>query len=142
MSKVPDHFFVQSAVVPYRMRSDVVEILLITSRKGKRWVIPKGVKEPELSPQASAAQEALEEAGIAGSVSSQPIGRYKYAKWGGVCRVAVFAMAVDTIHEQWQESYRRREWVCVEEAAERVEETALKRLIRSFPQLLADERIH
>ncbi len=141
MPTVPEHFFVQSAVIPYRVRADSAEILVITSRKAKRWVIPKGVKEPGLSAQASAAREALEEAGIEGVVSAQPVGHYEYSKWGGTCRVAVFAMAVETVHEHWQESYRRREWVGVDEAEARVDEEALKRLIRSIPVLLQDDRI-
>ena len=138
---VPEHFFVQSAVLPYRRKGDEVEILVITSRKGKRWVIPKGVKEPWLSPQASAAREALEEAGIEGIVSTQPVGHYEYSKWGGTCRVAVFAMAVDKVHEHWQESYRRREWVGVTDAADRMEEKALRRLIRSIPDLVQGDRV-
>ena len=48
MSQVPEHFYTQSAVIPYRERNGAIEVLMITSRKRKRWVIPKGVREPEL----------------------------------------------------------------------------------------------
>lgn len=136
MSDVPDYFFVQSAVIPYRERDGKVEILLITSRKRRRWVIPKGVKEPELSAQVSAAQEALEEAGIEGGVSKRPIGYYEYEKWGGTCRVEVFTMVVEKVHEQWLENYRGREWASIAEAARRVKEKQLKQLIRSVPGFL------
>lgn len=139
MSDVPDYFFVQSAVIPFRQRDGNVEILLITSRKKRRWVIPKGVKEPELSAQVSAAQEALEEAGIEGQVSEHPIGGYEYDKWGGTCRVEVFIMMVKKVHEEWLESYRDREWVSIDQAARRVNEKQLKRLIRSVPEFLDKE---
>lgn len=133
MSDVPDYFFVQSAVIPYRERDGNVEILMITSRKKRRWVIPKGVKEPKLSARASAKQEALEEAGIEGQVSERPIGHYEYEKWGGTCRVEVFTMAVEKVHAEWLESYRDREWVSIKQAARRVDEKQLKQLIRSIP---------
>ena len=136
MPDVPDYFFVQSAVIPYRERDGNLEILLISSRKKRRWVIPKGVKEPELSAQVSAAQEALEEAGIEGQVSNQSIGHYAYEKWGGTCRVEVFTMMVEKVHKEWLESHRNREWISIEEAARRVDEKQLKRLIRSVPEFV------
>ena len=136
MSDVPDYFFMQSAVIPYREQNGDIEILLITSRKKRRWVIPKGVKEPELSAPASAAQEALEEAGIEGRVSEHPIGRYEYEKWGGICRVEVFTMKVEKVHSDWLENYRDREWVSIEQAASRVNEKQLKKMLRSMPNFL------
>ncbi len=122
MPKVPEYYFIQSAVIPYRLNQGGIEVLLIGSRKNKRWVVPKGVKEPGLSASSSAAHEALEEAGIEGRVSSHPIGRYRYRKWGGVCEVEVFAMEVERVHEHWLESHRRRQWVSIEQAAQCVRE--------------------
>ncbi len=136
MATVPDYFFNQSAVIPIRWRDGELEVLLITSRKKKRWVIPKGVKELELSAAASAAKEALEEAGITGKVSTEPLGSYRYEKWGGVCTVQVFAMSVDTILPEWQESYRARQWVSIEEARQRAREKELKIILKSLPERL------
>ena len=134
--QVPEYFYTQSAVIPYRQRDGRLEILLISSRKKKRWVIPKGVKEPHLSPQASAAKEALEEAGVMGPVSNRAIGSYAYEKWGGTCKVQVHAMAVDTVLEHWEESYRDREWLSLDEASGRLDELALRRLLKSLPDFL------
>lgn len=130
---VPDYFYRQSAVIPYRLRKGRIEVLLISSRKRKRWVIPKGVKEPDLSDEDSAAKEALEEAGIEGTVRTPAIGSYKYEKWQGVCKVKVFLMLVTTVHKQWLEQYRDREWVGLAEAAARVTEDKLKRIINNIP---------
>ncbi len=130
MDSRPGWLYVQSAVIPFRRRADRLELLMITSRSGKRWVFPKGVVDFGLSPAASAAKEALEEAGIEGSVSPEPVGRYSYDKWGGTCRVEVFTMEVETIHERWlEQDYRTREWMGPEEAARRAEEADLARLI-------------
>jgi phosphohistidine phosphatase len=133
MEQVPSHFYTQSAVIPYRQVQGQFEVLLITTRKKKRWVIPKGVMEPELSAADSATKEALEEAGIRGLVSASPIGSYAYDKWGGTCTVQVHTMGVREILDEWQESYRDREWVSIEEAVARVREPDLKQLMRQLP---------
>jgi phosphohistidine phosphatase len=129
MCRKPAHYFSQSAVVPYRRHGGKVQILLITSRNRKRWVVPKGVRELDLSPAESAAQEALEEAGIRGRVSKESVGSYVYRKWGGTCTVELFVMKVESVLDEWQESERDREWLAPEEAAARVNEAELARLI-------------
>ena len=132
--QVPEHFYMQSAVIPYRERGEEIEVLMITSRKRKRWVLPKGVKELDLSPQDSAAKEAFEEAGIEGLVSEGPIGSYQYDKWGGTCTVEVFTMNVQKVLDEWEESYRDREWVSLAEAMGRVSEPELKRILQRLPE--------
>lgn len=137
MRNKPDYWYNQSAVVPFRETGDDdLQVLLISSRKKKRWVIPKGIREPDMSPAASAAKEALEEAGITGVLSRNPIGGYRYGKWGGTCSVEVYAMRVDKEMDHWLEDFRDRCWVPVEEAAQRVAEPELKRIIQALPRLL------
>jgi 8-oxo-dGTP pyrophosphatase MutT (NUDIX family) len=132
MGLVPDHFYRQSGVIPLRRRAGKAEVLLVTSRKGKRWVIPKGVIDEGCSPADSAAREAWEEAGIRGTLSKEETGRYRYEKWGGVCTVQVFLLAVEEEADRWPESgTRQREWFGVEEAASRIDEDDLRLLIRA-----------
>ena len=45
----PDYWYKQSAVIPYRKRDGKTKILLITSRSKNKWIIPKGIIEPERS---------------------------------------------------------------------------------------------
>ena len=55
----------QYGVIPVRPAADGgVEVLLITSRETRRWVVPRGNPILGKSPAESAAQEAFEEAGI------------------------------------------------------------------------------
>jgi 8-oxo-dGTP pyrophosphatase MutT (NUDIX family) len=125
-----DWLYNQSGVIPFRLERGEVQILLVTSRSGKRWVIPKGIIEPDLSPQESAQKEAHEEAGVSGKISGQAVGTYTYNKWGGTCTVKVFLLEVEKILEDWPESYfRTREWVSVEKAVKRVNEAKLKDII-------------
>jgi 8-oxo-dGTP pyrophosphatase MutT (NUDIX family) len=129
----------QSAVIPYQRvpAPDGLKILLITSMRRRRWVIPKGIIEPNLSPAASAVKEAYEEAGIKGDVSGAPIGRYTYSKWGGTCVVSVFLLEVRTILEVWPEAaVRQRRWLPVHAAAQAVAEPDLREMILAVPELV------
>mgnify|MGYP000847564077 FL=1 len=137
---VPDYFFTQSAVLPYRLVDGKLELMVIASRKATRWVIPKGVKEPELSLRDSASKEALEEAGVRGELDAEPIGHYDYAKWGGVCNVAVFPMAVSESvpEDEWEESHRERRWVGPKEAKRLLDEPALRKLVGKLAKRLLE----
>jgi phosphohistidine phosphatase len=123
----------QSAALPYRWRGDSVEVLLVTSRKGKHWILPKGIVEPGMSPPDSAAKEAEEEAGVIGEISSESLGSYRYRKWGGTCHVEVYPLLVRVELDQWEESaMRRREWVPPTAAQEAVDDAALRAVIVRF----------
>jgi len=134
LGPIPAHFFTQSAVIPWRRVDGRLEFLLVASRKGTRWVIPKGVQEPDMTAHDSAAKEALEEAGVRGTVDPEPLGRYDYAKWGGTCTVTVFGMAVGEClpDGEWEESHRKRRWLPPEEAARQVDEPALRILLEKL----------
>ena len=89
----------------------------------------------------SAAKEALEEAGILGRVSRGRIGRYEYRKWGGVCRVTVFLMKVQTELSSWPEMSRNRSWMKVSKAARLVDEKRLKKIIAKVPHLVSSSLV-
>lgn len=127
----------QYAALPWR-QSPNLEILLITSRETRRWVIPKGWPISGHSGAESAAQEAYEEAGIRGQMAAQAMGHYGYSKRqrGGSkkrFRVEVFAMEVTEVLDLWPEAHERtRQWLSPAEAAIRVDEPGLAVLIRTF----------
>ncbi len=133
MSKKPPSWYNQSGVIPFRRKGCQVEVLLVTSSSQKRWIIPKGIVEPDLSPAESAAQEALEEAGVTGVVGTEPIGEYHYDKWGGTCIVAVYLLEVREVLETWQEgALRRREWLSLADAQDRLSDQGLKRVFEAL----------
>jgi len=134
----PDYYYSQSAVIPYRWQGDNLEILVISSRKKKHWLVPKGIKEPGLTPEDSAAKEALEEAGVEGRVAAAVIGSYTYDKWGGTCSVDVYPMEVTSVlpEAEWQERYRDREWLTPEAAAARLKQAELGSMVRKLASLL------
>lgn len=132
----------QIAALPYRVTprgtDNIVEILLVTSRETKRWVLPKGNPVGGLSPHAAAAHEAEEEAGVLGSASPLALGQYRYRKRRSngaqlMFDVTVFPMAVTTELEEWAEqAERERKWFTLAEAADNVDEPDLGELIRRF----------
>ena len=137
MADKPAYYYAQSGVIPYQRGEDGGwRVLLITSNKGKRWVIPKGIVEPGDTSAESAAEEAWEEAGIRGRVHEPAVGRYEYEKWGGVCDVEVFLMRVDQVADEWDESHRDRRWFDPDNTAEKMRERDLAALIRAVPRML------
>lgn len=107
MARKPNWLFKQSAVIPYILDHGVKQVVLITSKSSKKWVIPKGVIERFMSPEESAAKEALEEAGVMGDVSSEIIAEYEYSKWDGICHVKVYPLEVSEILDTWDEMEKR-----------------------------------
>ncbi|CBN55491.1 NUDIX hydrolase [Kamptonema animale CS-326] len=137
INRKPPLFIQQSGVIPYRILDGEIEIMVITSSTGKRWVIPKGLVEPDMTPQDSAAKEAWEEAGLIGNVLPTLLGTYEYQKWGRICRVEVFLLQVEIVLESWPEAKKRkREWVSLAKAVKRVEEAELKRILTDLTSML------
>ena len=128
----------QSGVIPYRIKNGKIEVLLITSSTGKRWVIPKGMIEFMMSPQDSAAKEAWEEAGVIGQVLPTTMGTYDYQKWGRTCRVETFLLQVETVLEDWPEAkLRKLEWLSVKQAVKHIQEAELKQILMALPDTLS-----
>lgn len=128
----------QYAALPWRLGPDGVDVLLITSRETRRWVIPKGWPMHGLTEHEAAAQEAFEEAGVSGEIAASPFGVYRYRKRmkdGSLvtCRVDVFPLEVKTEAKSWPEKRQRtRQWTPAAEAARMVQEPGLGRLIERF----------
>ena len=134
----PSYYYKQSSVIPYRLVDGKPEILVIGSSKKKHWVVPKGVGDPGLTLQASAAKEAWEEAGVEGVVDDQALGVYGYEKWEATCEVKVYPMKVARLvpEAEWQESHRGREWVSPERAVNLLKQQQLKPMINGLVRML------
>ena len=117
----------QAAALPLRRG----RICLITSRNGKRWVIPKGWIEPGQTAAETALQEAWEEAGLVGTLEREPIGSYLYEKEGNTYHVLVFVMRVTSVAQDWPErSSRQRSWVGPAGFFDRIEDAGLIEIAR------------
>lgn len=100
--------------------------------------MPKGNPIAGLEPHLAAAHEAYEEAGITGIACASALGSYPYDKRrknGSITRanVRVFPLAFIAQLHDWPEADERdTKWFTLAEAAEAVEEPALKLLIAAF----------
>ena len=126
----------QVAALCWRM-NPALEVLLVTSLKAQRWILPKGWPHEGMSLAESAAMEALEEAGVKGELAPPPLGHYRYIKdkQGSALpiRVEVFALKVLEQSEAWPEKGTRKLlWLAPDQAAHRVAEAGLKNILMNF----------
>ena len=145
MSRAAAHIpNVQYAALPWRRTKGAIEILLITTRNTRSWIVPKGWPLAGCTPSECAAREALEEAGITGEVAEDALGSFHYdkrRKSGDIisCKVHVFAMEVFHQRRSWAEKAARDLcWCSLEEALARVKEPSLRRLIAKFAKTSAE----
>jgi 8-oxo-dGTP pyrophosphatase MutT (NUDIX family) len=108
----------QAAVIPFRVRDKRVEIALITTMSGKRWVVPKGSLDEGEQSRDAAIRETEEEAGLIGDLERKPLGHYRFTRSNERYVVEVYLMRVTTVLDYWLEDrVRRRRWIAVDKAA-------------------------
>ena len=136
----------QIAAMPIRHAADgSTEILLVTSRTTRRWIVPKGWPMKGLKDHDAAAREAYEEAGVLGRVGREPAGRYSYWKRMSdhfvLCEVKLYLLEVEQQLDSFAEQHQRDlHWFKLADAADLVDEPELSTAIRrlgSMPALAA-----
>ena len=129
----------QFAALPWRIgEGGKREVMLLTSRETRRWIIPKGWPMKGRKPAEVASREAYEEAGLIGDiVGKRPLGNFHYqkqlAKKERICEVRVFSFRVECQLDDWPEKTQREtKWFDSTEAATLVEEVGLAGIIDRF----------
>ncbi|KAM0980214.1 hypothetical protein ACFX13_016211 [Malus domestica] len=133
--------------IPYRYRKtdEELEVLVISSQKGKGMLFPKGGWEMDESIEEAAKRETFEEAGVTGHLETR-LGSWRYTSktQGTVHEGYMFPLLVQQQLELWPEkSSRKREWVTVSEAREACQnwwmKEALEKLVCRQPQPKGEE---
>lgn len=131
----------QVAALPISYAADgSMQVLLVTSRKTRRFIIPKGWPMKGIEDHRAAEIEALEEAGVVGRVYERPIGSYVVRKLGNRLRsqrisVTVFRLDVREELAEWKEKdQRERLWLSVSDAAALITERELADIVRALPE--------
>ncbi|AZO11510.1 MULTISPECIES: NUDIX hydrolase [unclassified Mesorhizobium] len=128
----------QVAAIPFRLDGrGGMEVMLVTSRTTRRFIVPKGWPMKSKSGRKAAMIEAQEEAGVLGKILKQPAGTYSY--WKRLesrfvrVDVIVYLLAVGEEMADWQESGKReRAWLPPADAALLIDEPELSTLLRDL----------
>ena len=132
----------QAAVIPFRIRDERVEIALITTLSGKRWVIPKGSLDEGERSRDAALRETEEEAGLIGDLERKPLGRYHFTRANERYVVEVYLMRVTIVLDHWLEAgVRRRRWIAIDKAAALVG-TDVQPFLRLVERLFQSGKTH
>src|SRR5262245_59914879 len=132
------HVCQQAAVIPYRIRKERIEVVLVTTSRGKGWIVPKGSVDAGERPRDAAIREAEEEAGLRGVVARKPLGRDHHVKGDGRRRVYVYLMRVTKVRKRWlEDKIRRRRWMRISDASARLREE-LQRFIHHLERVELD----
>lgn len=122
------------AIPVIALAQDHYGVVLVTTRGSGRWTIPKGNRMSGLPDHHSAEIEAQEEAGLVGTITEKPLGRYQFwkrqdAHWA-LADVTVFILNVTAQLEDFKEKGQRDiRSFSFEDAAETVYEAGLSALI-------------
>ena len=128
------------AAVCYRRVGESVEFKLIRTRGGRRWTFPKGHIDEGEEPSAAAGREALEEAGIRGSIEPEPFIIFPDEKRGPHSRpveltVAAYLLHVDSDNDT-PEPGRDPTWFTPEQAKQRLAENRHPRYQQAYARLI------
>jgi len=128
----------QFGALCWRRHNGKVQILLVTSKKSRRWIVPKGWPQDGTTPTQAATTEAWEEAGVSGKASTVCLGIFSHFKAlpgdeSLPCVVAVFPVKVTSLAHDWPEKrMRKRKWVSPRKAAALVQERELAGILLNF----------
>lgn len=122
--------------LPWRVKEGELEVMLVTSRRRGRWILPKGKARRSEEPWMAAAREAAEEAGLHGQVSEFACGEYLTTSSKTFPQkyyiVTVYPLEVTSVVDKWPEDwFRRRMWVKAFEAGT-VTNPEIARVINNF----------
>ncbi|WP_443750811.1 NUDIX hydrolase [Asticcacaulis solisilvae] len=135
-----DTSYVQVGALPYRLsRAGEPEVLLVTSRGTRQWIIPKGWPIEGKTNAESAAREAYEEAGLLGEVGETLAGHFTYEKARkgeetlSPFSVEVYWLRVERQLTLWPEaSQRDLVWVSPAQAVSMITNKSLADLIATI----------
>ena len=118
----------QLGIVPYTFIDRRLHLLLITSSSGNRWLFPKGRQEPDMTPHEVALMEAVEEAGVLGTLRQDLRTRCQMADGR---HLQLYAMKISKLLKSWPEEHvRRRRLFPFSDALEMIADPGLAKAVR------------
>lgn len=134
----------QIAALCYRINDGRLEVMLVTTRSSRRWIIPKGWPALHRKGHRTATNEAYEEAGVVGKVDRKMFASFKSYKghsngWKVRTKVLVYLIAVEKQKDSFPEAGQRDvRWLAIEEAIQKADESGLKTVLSRFKTEMAE----
>jgi CYTH domain-containing protein len=118
----------QLGIVPYTYIDRRLHLLMITSSSGNRWIFPKGRQEPDMTPHEVAMMEAVEEAGVLGTLRQDLRTRCQMADGR---YLQLYAMKISKLLKSWpEENIRRRRLFPFGDALEMIADPGMVKAVR------------
>lgn len=118
----------QLGIVPYTYIDRRLHLLMITSSSGNRWIFPKGRQEPDMTPHEVAMMEAVEEAGVLGTLRQDLRTRCQMADGR---YLQLYAMKISKLLKSWpEENIRRRRLFPFSDALEMIADPGMVKAVR------------
>ncbi|CAA7039213.1 unnamed protein product [Microthlaspi erraticum] len=156
-----NNFRLVSGCIPYRLIKDEeteedqsvdfvnkLEVLMVSSPNRHDLVFPKGGWEDDETVLEAASREAMEEAGVKGTLREVPLGVWEFRSkssceeddcFGG-CKGYMFSLEVTEELEDWPErENRQRKWLNVKEALELCRYEWMQRALEEFLKVMEEE---
>lgn len=128
----------QIAALCRRERDGKKEVLLITSKSTRRWILPKGWPILNHNAHRTAAIEAFEEAGVIGTARTKPFATFRSHKGGEAglkirTEVLVFLVDVESTTTEYPE-YGKRDvrWVSIDDAIKMTDDPGLAEVLNKL----------
>ena len=144
MNKIPTETQISAGGVAFRQREDQIDIALISVGENQRWQLPKGLIQPDESPEAAALREIREETGLETEViqllekieywyvSQQRGQRVRFHKY--VYFYLLRYQAGDVADHDWEVNEAR--WVEIEKAQDLLAFESEKKVVRQAQTLI------
>ena len=105
------------------------KVVLVTSRKGESWILPKGNRAKKRSDRLQAKREAFEEAGIQGSLNCK---YYDFNCFEKSKKLRIYIMKVKTMLNDFPEVRQRKRMVTTFDRAEKMVKGEYLEIIREL----------
>jgi 8-oxo-dGTP pyrophosphatase MutT (NUDIX family) len=105
------------------------KVVLVTSRKGESWILPKGNRAKKRSDRLQAKREAFEEAGLQGSLNCK---HYDFNSLEKSKNLRIYTMRVKTILHDFPEKNQRKRMVTTFDRAEKMVKGEYLEIIREL----------
>lgn len=121
----------KSAIIPYRIGRQGLEILLVTKSTSDEWVIPKGKIDAPLKPLVSATKEAFEEAGVLGRPHPIRVGSFYDNSSSEPIPTFLLEVEVELDEKDWLEKNKRsRLWIDADDCSDYINDNDLLAVVR------------